>query len=142
MLPELENCILDHIAIAVENIEDSVETFSKLGLKFDSKREIVESQKVKTAFCPIDENAKIELLEPTSEDSTIAKFIAKKGAGLHHLCFTVKDVTKKQAELESSGIKFIYEKPFHGAHNCLVNFIHPKSMNGILIELSQTTKGL
>jgi len=141
MIPMLEDCVLDHIAIAVKNLEASVLNFEKLGLHFDSNREVVESQKVTTAFCPIDNNGKIELLEPTDSSSTIAKFIEKKGEGLHHLCFQVKDVIAKQSEMEKNGIKFIYEKPFLGAHNCLVNFIHPKSMSGVLVEISQKMKG-
>ena len=139
MLPELGDCVLDHIAIAVEDIEESVLLYSKLGLSFSDKREVVESQMVKTAFCPIDKMGKIELLEPTSSESSIAKFIKKNGPGIHHLCFTVKDIEKKQQELEKNGLRFIYEKAFVGAHNCLVNFIHPKSMNGVLVELSQKT---
>lgn len=137
MLPDLSGCSLDHIAIAVNNIEESVALYSALGLNFSDEREVVESQKVKTAFCPIDSLGKIELLEPTSEDSSIAKFIKKNGAGIHHLCFNVLDIKQKQIELEAKGFKFIYDVPFVGAHNCLVNFIHPKSMNGVLIELSQ-----
>lgn len=140
MIPELDDCILDHIAIAVDDLEHSVKLYENLGLKFASDREIVESQKVKTAFCSIDNNAHIELLEPTSEESSIAKFIQKKGPGIHHLCFTVKDVKQKQEELANKGFKFIYEKPFAGAKNCLVNFIHPKSMNGVLVEISQKMK--
>lgn len=137
MIPELSDCSLDHIAIAVNDIEESVLLYSALGLKFSDEREIVDSQKVKTAFCPIDKNGKIELLEPTSEESSIAKFIKKNGAGIHHLCFNVLDIKMKQLELEGKGFKFIYDQPFVGAHKCLVNFIHPKSMNGVLIELSQ-----
>jgi methylmalonyl-CoA/ethylmalonyl-CoA epimerase len=140
MIPELEDCILDHIAIAVNDLEESVNLYSKLGLKFDDKREIVESQKVKTAFCHVDINSHIELLEPTSEESSIHKFIQKKGPGIHHLCFRVKDVLKKQKELEANGLNFIYKTPFQGANDCLVNFIHPKSMNGVLVEISQKVK--
>lgn len=137
VIPELKDCILDHIAIAVTDIEKSVDLYSKLGLKFSDSREVVESQKVKTAFCHIDENSHIELLEPTSDESSIQKFIDKKGPGIHHLCFRVPDVISKQKELEAQGINFINKEPFVGANNCLVNFIHPKSMNGVLIELSQ-----
>lgn len=133
----LTECRLDHIAIAVENIEETIKLYSQLGLHFSSGREIIESQKVKTAFCPVDQAANIELLEPTSEESAIAKFLQKNGPGIHHICFRVEDVVKKQQELEARGVRFIYEKPFIGAHNCLVNFIHPKSMNGVLIEISQ-----
>ncbi len=137
MIPELEDCHLDHIAIAVESLEDSVELYTHLGLHFSKEREVVESQKVKTAFCHIDNNSHIELLEATSAESNIAKFIAKKGPGIHHLCFRVKDVLQKQNDLEAKGFKFISQKPFEGANNCLVNFIHPKSMNGVLVEISQ-----
>lgn len=110
-------------------------------MKFSKEREVVASQKVKTAFCHVDENAHIELLEPTEESSTIQKFIDKNGQGIHHLCFRVKDVNEKQKELMSKGMKFIYDKPFIGAGNCLVNFIHPKSMNGVLVEISQKLEG-
>ena len=140
-LPNLEDCYLDHVAIAVSDLESSVEKFESLGLKFSSEREVVESQKVKTAFAHIDKNAHIELLQSTSEDGPIGKFIAKSGEGIHHLCFRVKDVVSKQKELEDKGIRFTSEKPFEGANKCLVNFIHPKSMNGVLVELSEKMKG-
>jgi methylmalonyl-CoA/ethylmalonyl-CoA epimerase len=133
----LEDCVLDHIAIAVKDIEASVKTYEALGLKFSEQREIVAEQKVKTAFAPIDENGHIELLEATSEDSSIHKYIEKKGPGIHHICFRVKDVKLKHQELKEKGFKFIYEKPQKGAGNCLVNFIHPKSSGGVLIEISQ-----
>ena len=137
MIPELKDCVLDHIAIAVNDIEESVKLYRALGLKFSDKREIVESQKVKTAFCHIDENAHIELLEPTEASSNIQKYIDKKGPGIHHLCFRVKDIKKKQQELQEQGFVFTSEQPFDGANNCLVNFIHPKSMNGVLVEISE-----
>ena len=136
-MKHLEDCFLDHIAIATEDIEKSVSLYSALGIEFSSKREVVESQGVKTAFGHVDQNAHIELLEPTSDDSSIAKFLQKKGGGIHHLCFRVKDVVAKQKELEDKGIKFIYPEPFSGANDCLVNFIHPKSMDGVLVEISQ-----
>lgn len=136
-LPNLENCHLDHVAIAVSNLEESVTKYQNLGLVFDEKREVVESQKVKTAFAAIDTKAHIELLESTSDEGPIGKFIAKNGEGIHHLCFRVPDVLKKQKELEAQGIRFISQEPFEGANSCLVNFIHPKSMNGVLIELSE-----
>ncbi len=137
MLPELEGCYLDHVAIATEDLEKSVKIFTDLGLSFDSKREVVEQQKVKTAFAHIDTHAHIELLEPTSDQSAIHKFIQKNGAGIHHLCFRVEDIVSKQKELSEKGFRFIYEKPTVGAGNCLVNFIHPKSTGGILLEISQ-----
>ena len=137
MLPELEGCFLDHVAIATKDLEESVGIFTKLGLRFSSNREVVEEQKVKTAFAHIDTNAHLELLEPTSEESAIYKFIKKNGPGIHHLCFRVKDVVQKQEELHKKGFKLIYPDPVTGAGNCLVNFIHPKSTGGILIEISQ-----
>jgi methylmalonyl-CoA/ethylmalonyl-CoA epimerase len=137
MLPQLEDCHLDHVAIAVSDLEQSIKVYQALGLSFADEREIVESQKVKTAFAAIDEKAHIELLEPTSKESIIAKFIAKKGQGIHHLCFRVKDVKAKQAQLVSEGFQFIYSEPFEGAGNCLVNFIHPRSTGGVLIEISE-----
>lgn len=136
-MQHLEDCHLDHIAIATSDIESSVKLYEALGLKFDSSREVVESQGVKTAFAAIDNKAHIELLEPTTSESSIHKFIEKKGGGIHHLCFRVKDVKAKQAELEAKGMKFIYPAPVSGANECLVNFIHPKSMGGVLVELSQ-----
>lgn len=137
MLPQLEDCFLDHVAIAVKDLEESVGVYTKLGLHFDDKREVVEEQKVKTAFAHIDQNAHIELLEPTSEESAIHKFINKNGPGIHHLCFRVKDVKIKQAELANEGFRFIYPEAVKGAGGCLVNFIHPKSTGGVLIEISQ-----
>jgi methylmalonyl-CoA/ethylmalonyl-CoA epimerase len=137
MLPELGDCVLDHIAIAVTDIEKSVETYTALGLNFSDEREVVESQKVKTAFAPIDQHGHIELLEPTDESSAIHKYIAKKGPGIHHMCFKVNDVKAKQEELSAKGFTFIYPEATVGAGNCLVNFIHPKSTGGVLIEISQ-----
>ena len=141
-MEHLKDCFLDHIAIATNDIEKSVALYSALGIEFDSSREVVESQGVKTAFGHVDENAHIELLEPTSGDSSIAKFLEKKGPGIHHLCFRVQDVKAKQKELEDKGMKFLYPEPFSGANNCLVNFMHPKSMDGVLVEISQKKESI
>lgn len=137
MLPELSDCILDHIAIAVKSIDVSEKFYKDLGLTFAAEREIVADQKVKTAFANIDVNAHIELLEPTDPESTIQKFIDTKGEGIHHICFKVKDVVAKTNELTAKGYRFIYPAPRLGAGGCLVNFMHPKSTGGVLIELSQ-----
>lgn len=146
MLPyisdELGDCVLDHIAIAVLDLEQSVQTYTALGLTFSADREVVASQKVKTAFAPIDQNGHIELLCPTESDSSIQKFIDKKGPGIHHICFRVSDVKAKQGELEQKGFTFIYPEPTVGAGNCLVNFIHPKSTGGVLIEISTPQKSI
>lgn len=136
-LPELKDCILDHIAIAVKSIDTSKKIWEDMGLTFAPEIEIVEDQKVKTAFAHVDVNAHIELLEPTSTESTIHKFIEQKGEGIHHLCFKVPDVKKKTEELTALGYRFIYPEPRIGAGGCLVNFMHPKSTGGVLIELSQ-----
>lgn len=137
MNEHLKNCFLDHVAIASSDLERTIKVYEDIGFVFDEKREIVESQKVKTAFAHVDQNAHIEILEPTSKESTIAKFIEKNGEGIHHLCFRVENVKEKQTEMTQKGYRFIYEEPFVGAGNCLVNFIHPKSSNGVLIEISQ-----
>jgi methylmalonyl-CoA/ethylmalonyl-CoA epimerase len=139
-LPFGEDCVLDHIAIAVKSIRNARKIYEDLGLSFADEIEEVLEQKVLTAFASIDANAHIELLEPTSEDSTIHKFIQTKGEGIHHLCFKVPDVHAKTLELTQKGYIFIYPEPRLGAGGCMVNFIHPKSSGGVLIELSQRPK--
>jgi len=136
-LPELKDCILDHIAIAVKNISEAKKVYEDMGLVFAPEIEEVKDQKVFTAFAHVDTNAHIELLEPTSQESTIHKFIETKGEGIHHLCFKVPDVVAKTRELTEKGYRFIYPEPRIGAGGCLVNFMHPKSTGGVLIELSQ-----
>lgn len=140
-LPDLSGCVLDHIAIAVKSISAAKKIYEDLGLVFDPKLEEVAEQKVLTAFAHVDRNAHIELLEPTSEESTIHKFIETKGEGIHHLCFKVPDVKAKTEELTKKGYRFIYPAPRIGAGGCLVNFMHPKSTGGVLIELSQRPQG-
>lgn len=140
-LPELKDCILDHIAIAVKSISTSKKVYEDMGLTFAPEIEEVKEQKVLTAFAHVDTNAHIELLEPTSAESTIHKFIESKGEGIHHLCFKVPDVRAKTEELTARGYKFIYSEPRIGAGGCLVNFMHPKSTGGVLIELSQRPEG-
>lgn len=135
MLPELSDCVLDHIAIAVTSL-DRIKVWEDLGLRFEATREVVADQGVTTAFAPIDQHAHVELLEPTGPDTPIGKFIAKNGEGLHHLCFKVNDVAAKQAEMEAKGYRFIYPAARPGAGGCLVNFIHPKSTGGVLVEIS------
>ena len=137
MIPELENCHLDHIAIAVKSINDSQKIYSDLGLVFDPKREVVTDQSVTTSFAQIDQLAHIELLEPFGESGPIHTFIEKKGPGLHHLCFRVKDIVAKETELLAKGYVLLYPKAKMGANSCMVNFIHPKSTGGVLIEISQ-----
>lgn len=135
MLPD--NLYLDHIAIAVSDLESRVKVYEDIGFKFAKQREVVESQKVITAFAHVDSHAHLELLMPINNDGPIQKFIEKNGEGIHHLCFRVDDVLLKGRELVKKGYKLIYETPQIGANNCLVNFIHPKSTGGVLIEISQ-----
>lgn len=137
MIPELKDTVLDHIAIAVESIDKAQKVYEDLGFTFKKEREVVPEQGVTTAFAKVDQSANIELLEPYGEDGPIHKYIAKKGQGLHHLCFRVKDIHATCADLKAKGYILLNETPVKGAHNCLVNFLHPKSTGGVLIEVSQ-----
>ncbi|MDO8734439.1 MAG: methylmalonyl-CoA epimerase [Elusimicrobiota bacterium] len=123
-----------HIGIAVEKLETALKIYrDTLGMKFGEISEFP-PQKVKIAFLEID-GVKIELLEATSQESAIAKFIEKKGAGIHHIAFEVSDIEKTIEELKVKNFSLIDEKPREGAHNTKVAFLHPKSTGGVLIEL-------
>jgi methylmalonyl-CoA/ethylmalonyl-CoA epimerase len=136
-----KDCYLDHVAVAVTDLDLAQKVWEDLGLTFNPVREDVPSQQVTTAFAHIDEHAHVELLCPINGEGPIQKFIEKNGPGIHHLSFKVPDVVKKSLELKGQGYKLIYETPVTGANNCLVNFIHPKSTGGVLIEISETKKG-
>ncbi len=127
---------IEHIGIAVKNIENSNVLFSKLFGKPAYKLEKVESEGVSTSFFMIGEN-KVELLEATSPDSPIAKFIDKKGEGIHHIAFEVKDILAEMKRLQGEGFTLLSETPKKGADNKLICFLHPKGTNGVLIELCQ-----
>lgn len=127
---------IEHIGIAVKNLEESNVLFSKLFGKVNYKTETVESEGVKTSFFKIGEN-KIELLEATKDDSPIKKFIDKKGEGIHHIAFNVEDIEAEVKRLSKEGFEILNEIPKKGADNKLVVFMHPKSTNGVLIELCQ-----
>ncbi|MBM1105182.1 methylmalonyl-CoA epimerase [Aurantibacter crassamenti] len=127
---------IEHLGIAVQNLEASNLLFEKLLGSAHYKIEEVASEGVRTSFFKTGPN-KIELLEATSEDSAIAKFIAKKGEGVHHVAFAVTDIVAEMARLKKEGFTLINEAPKLGADNKLVAFVHPKSANGILIELCQ-----
>ncbi|MBC7430157.1 MAG: methylmalonyl-CoA epimerase [Bacteriovorax sp.] len=135
-----KDCYLDHVAIAVSNLDLAQKVWEDLGLTFEAVREEVPSQQVTTAFAHVDEHAHIELVCPINKQGPIQKFIEKNGEGIHHMSFKVPDVQKKTEELQGLGYKMIYEKAVTGANNCLVNFIHPKSTGGILIEIATTQK--
>ncbi len=127
---------IEHIGIAVKNLQSSNELFSKLFGKTPYKVESVESEGVSTSFFMLGES-KIELLEASSADSAIAKFIDKKGEGIHHIAFEVDDIYKEMARLVAEGFELINKEPKKGADNKLICFLHPKSSNGVLIELCQ-----
>lgn len=135
-----KDCYLDHVAIAVSNLDRAQKIWEDLGLTFSAEREEVPSQQVTTAFAHVDEHAHIELVCPINGEGPIQKFIDKNGEGIHHMSFKVPDVSKKTQELLSMGYKMIYEAPVVGANNTLVNFIHPKSTGGVLVEISTTNK--
>ena len=130
---------IEHIGIAVKDIEKSNEVFTSLFGKPHYKIEDVESEGVKTSFFMCGPN-KIELLQATHKESPIAKFIEKKGEGIHHIAFAVADIEKEIKRLKSEGFKMIHEKPKKGADNKLIAFLHPKATNGVLIELCQDIK--
>jgi methylmalonyl-CoA epimerase len=133
---KVKTTVIDHIGIAVKSIDESLKFWeTTLGVKCTG-RETVEDQKVTTAFLPIKES-EIELLEATSDESPIAKFIEKKGEGIHHLAIRVDDLESCLAELKENGVRLIDENPRRGAGGAMIAFIHPKSTGGILLELSQ-----
>ena len=127
---------IEHIGIAVKSLEYSNQLFSKLFGEPSYKTEVVESEGVKTSFFKVGSN-KIELLEATNEESPIAKFINKKGEGIHHIAFDVDDIEAEVKRLTNEGFVVLNETPKKGADNKRVVFLHPKSTNGILIELCQ-----
>jgi methylmalonyl-CoA/ethylmalonyl-CoA epimerase len=125
---------LDHIGIAVKSL-DAAKIYEALGLTIEHV-ETVETQGVRTAFLAVGD-AMIELLEPSGPQSTIAKFIEKRGEGIHHICFRVEDIEAQLARLQQQGYRLINESPVPGAHGCRVAFLHPAAGNGVLIELSE-----
>lgn len=127
---------IEHLGIAIKNLETSDHLFAKLLGTEPYKQESVEREGVKTSFFMVGDN-KIELLEATNEESPIAKFIEKKGEGIHHIAFAVDDIFAEITRLKSEGFVFISEVPKDGADNKLVVFLHPKSTNGVLVELCQ-----
>ncbi len=127
---------LEHIGIAVKNLEASNVVFAALLGQQHYKIESVESEGVRTSFFDVS-GVKIELLEATNPDSPIARFIEKKGEGLHHLAFEVKNIQEKIKDYQAKGFTLIHENPKDGADNKQICFLHPKSANGVLIELCE-----
>lgn len=127
---------IEHIGIAVKDLELAKHTFAQLlGTDF-YKEEVVESEGVTTVFFKVGE-VKIELLQATKADSSIAKFIDNRGEGIHHIAFAVDSVEEKAASLNDNGFVVLNDNPKSGADNKLINFVHPKSAHGVLVELCQ-----
>jgi len=125
---------IEHIGIATRALDEALLFWrDALGLKV-VHTEVVEEQKVRVAMLPVGE-PRIELLEPTAEDSPVAKFLEKRGAGIHHVAVRVDDIRAALARLKESGARLIDEAPRVGANNCLVAFVHPSSAGGVLLEL-------
>lgn len=130
---------IDHIGIATKSIQEAAGIYTEgLGLTLDHQEEVA-SQKVMTAFLDVG-GVWIELLEGTSEESPISKYVEKRGTGIHHICYEVEDIEASLARLKEKGFKLIDETPRQGAHGKMVAFVHPKSGGGVLIELSQATE--
>ena len=129
---------ISHIGIAVKDINKALAFYESLDLKLEAI-EVVESQKVKVAFIPVGD-VRIELLEPTSEDSKISKFIQRKGEGIHHIAFGTDNLQERLDQIKKSGIRLIDQTPRKGAHNADIAFLHPKSTFGVLLELCQEKK--
>lgn len=128
---------IDHIGIAVHNMERSNALFQALLGTAPYKQELVETEKVLTSFFAVGES-KVELLEATDPQSPIAKYLEKKGEGIHHIAFEVEDIRAEMKRLQAEGFQLLQEVPKMGADNKLVAFLHPKSANGVLVELCQT----
>lgn len=125
---------IEHLGIAVRDIAGSNALFEKLLGKSNYKMETVEREGVQTSFFMLGET-KIELLEATNPDSAIAKFIEKRGEGIHHIAFAVDDIYAEMERMEKEGFELLHKEPVSGADNKLICFLHPKSTNGVLVEL-------
>lgn len=126
---------IDHVGIAVKNLDEAIKLWEKLGLKVAEIEEVPE-QKVRVAVFKVGES-RIELLEGTSEDSPISKFIAKRGEGIHHIALGVENIEEHLERLKEEGFRLIDEKPRTGAGGAKIAFVHPKSVNGVLLELCE-----
>lgn len=127
---------VEHIGIAVQSLAEAIPLYEKLLNTPCYKTELVENERVNTAFFKTGEN-KVELLESTDPDGVIAKFIAKKGQGLHHIAFEVDDIVAEMRRLQQAGFTLLQEEPKKGADNKLICFLHPQSTQGVLIEICQ-----
>jgi methylmalonyl-CoA epimerase len=131
---------IDHIAVAVHDIDEAAQFYTEM-LKLDlSGVEVVTEQKTKVGFLKIGES-NIELVQPASDDSPLVKFLETRGPGIHHICLEVEDIEKEVEGLKKLGARMIDETPRPGAHNTKVAFVHPKSAGGVLIELNEFPQG-
>lgn len=126
---------LDHIGIAVEDLDAAIQAYETLGFSAESIDD-VPGFGVKVAFLPM-ESGSVELVQPVTDDSAMARYLQKRGGGIHHLCFEVLDIRMALKRLEEAGVELIDKLPRNGAHGTLVAFLHPKSTGGVLIELTQ-----
>ncbi len=131
----MSELVLDHIGIAVRSLQEGLAFYRALGLVEEGREEVPE-QGVRVAFLPAGE-ARLELLEPTGPDSPIARYLERRGPGIHHICMEVQDIRTTMEQLRSEGFQLLSEEPQPGAHGALVCFVHPRSAGGVLLELSQ-----
>ena len=128
--------VVDHIGVAVKDLRKALEFWENaLGISCVGVEEVAE-QKVRTAFLPV-KDTEIELLEPTADDSPVAKFIEKRGEGIHHIALRVENLEEALEELKARGVQLIDEKPRYGAGGARIAFVHPKATGGVLLELSE-----
>jgi methylmalonyl-CoA epimerase len=136
MIPGVGKFEFDHVGIAVKSLAEGEKLYKAMGFS-EGHVEEVAREKVRVKMLELANNSRVELIEPTSSDSTIAKFLEKRGPGIHHICLRVHDVRAVLERLKAAKVKLIHDEPFLGAHNCQEAFIHPSSAGGVLIELSQ-----
>lgn len=129
---------IDHVGVAVASIDEALPVYRALGLDA-TLREEVPTQKVRTAMLPLGES-RIELIEPTAQDSSVARFLARRGGGVHHICLAVDDIQKAINELSARGFRLLHTRPVAGADGKRVAFLHPEAAHGVLIELSQDSE--
>jgi len=131
---------LEHVAIAVDNLDEAVETYRAVLGRPDSGREVVEAEGVRIAFFDLGGGARLELLEPTAADSPVGRFLQSRGPGLHHIALAVPDIEVALERSRSAGLQPIGEAPRRGAKGHRVAFLHPSSSGGVLLELSEATE--
>ncbi|MGH9315656.1 MAG: methylmalonyl-CoA epimerase [Thermoanaerobaculia bacterium] len=130
---------IDHVGVAVRSIDEALAIYRALGLQ-ETGREEVSTQGVITAFLPVGES-RIELVEPTAPDSPVARFLARRGPGVHHICFAVDNLEAALRDLEVRGFRLLNARPVPGANGKRIAFLHPQAGNGVLIELSESAGG-